>query len=161
VDKQLIKEKIAMAFQNFTSAIGAHTDINKKRADGGWSVGEIGAHIIKSTRVQFGNTKKTDRPYDLHANSIRDLFLNFNMKFPAMPELQPEAKQYSTGELFAALDRNKDAVFTMIDKDDITETCIDIELPVWGALTKYEWLVLMENHIIRHTRQVNEFDKVA
>ncbi|HEX6169675.1 MAG TPA: hypothetical protein VFZ33_08280, partial [Chitinophagaceae bacterium] len=104
---------------------------------------------------------KTDRPYDQHATAIRDLFLNFQMKFPAAPALQPDRKRYATGELFSMLDRNLDNILTMIQNDDLTETCVDIQLPGWGALTKYEWLVLFETHIIRHTNQVIEFDKVA
>jgi hypothetical protein len=161
MDKDLIKEKIEGAFANFKSAIRQHSDINKKRADGGWSAGEIADHIIKSTQVSLGTTKQTDRPYDQHADSVRDLFLNFQMKFPAAPILQPDSREYSTGELFSMLDRNRDNILTMVENDDLTETCIDIQIPVWGTLTKYEWLALFENHIIRHTGQLNDFNKVV
>lgn len=161
MNKELIKKKLDAAFEDFKAAISSHTDINKKRADGGWSVGEIGNHIIKSTQVELNPTKNSDRPYDQHATSIRDLFLNFQLKFPAMPQLQPETKVYSVGELFSDLDRNKENIFNMIDKDDLSEICVDNQLPVWGTLTKYEWLVLFENHIIRHTKQVTDFNAVA
>lgn len=158
MDKELLKQKIETVFTNFKAAINQHSDINKKRADGGWSVGEIAGHIIKGTGAQFGKTIKTERPYDQNADSIKNLFLNFELKFPAAPILQPESKQYSTDELFVVLDGNKADILRMIEQDDLTETCIDIQLPVWGALTKYEWLVLIENHLIRHTKQVTDFD---
>jgi DinB superfamily len=158
MDKALIKEKIETVIENFKAAIRDHQNINIKRSDGGWSVGEIADHVIKSTGVNFGRTGKTERPYDQNAASIKELFLNFQMKFPAAPELQPESRQYTMEEIFSSLDRNKEAILKMIDKEDLTETCIDIELPGWGALTKYEWLVLMEYHTIRHTRQVTEFN---
>ncbi|NOT93889.1 DinB family protein [Ferruginibacter sp.] len=161
MDKELLKQKIETVFANFKSAIYQHTDINGKRADGGWSVGEIADHIIKGTGAQFGQTKKTERPYDQNADSIKNLFLNFQLKFPAAPILQPEAKEYSASELFIVLEGNKDNLISMIEQEDLTETCIDITLPVWGTLTKYEWLVLIENHIIRHTKQVTDFDTVA
>jgi hypothetical protein len=156
MDKELIRRKIESAFENFKSAIQQHTDINRKRVDGGWNVGEIANHIEKATDVNFGATKKADRPYDQNADDIKNLFLNFKMKFPADPFLHPDSKQYSMGEIFSSLDERKEGVFKMINDDDLTEICVDIELPVWGHLTKYEWLVLMENHIIRHTRQVND-----
>jgi hypothetical protein len=159
MDKDLLKRQIHAAFENFKMAIGKHADINKKRADGGWTVGEIGNHIIKSTGSDYGRTKKTGRPYDRHAVAIRDLFLDFTAKFPTALVLQPDEKNYSVMELLTALDHNKEKLFEMIDKDDLTEICIDIELPVWGNLTKYEWLVLIENHTIRHTRQVTDFDR--
>lgn len=161
MDKDLLKGRIHTAFENFKTAIRKHADINKKRADGGWTVGEIGNHIIKSAGSNFGRTKKTERPYDQHAAAIRDLFLDFTTKFSAVVVLEPDEKKYSLMELFTTLDYKKEKLFKMIDKDDLTEICIDIELPAWGSLTKYEWLVLIENHIIRHTRQVTDFDPVT
>ena len=88
VDKDLIKQKIASAFENFKNSIRHHTDINVKRADDGWSVAEVADHIVKSTNVHLGGTTKTNRPYDQHAEGIRDLFLNFQTKFPAAPNLR-------------------------------------------------------------------------
>ena len=161
MNKELIKENLANAFENFKAAISNHTDINKKRADGGWSVGEIGNHLIKSTGSDWGTTKKADRPYDQHAHAIKDLFLNFELKFPSQPILQPDSKVYAVGEIFTALDSNLHNINTLIDNDDLTDICTDIQLPVWGVLTKYEWLILIENHIIRHTKQVNDFDTLT
>ena len=159
MDKELLKQNIENAFANFKAAIALHENINTKRADGGWSVGETGNHIVKSTGVDFGATQSTERPYDKHAAAIKKLFLNYTIKFPADPSLWPDTKHYSGDEIFTSLDKNKLAVFKMISNEDLTKTCTDIELPVWGTLTKYEWLVLMENHIIRHTRQVRDFNK--
>ena len=161
MDKDLIIHRMVVALDNFKTAIQQHSDINKKRADGGWSVGEIADHIVKSTQTDLGETKKTDRPYDQLAASIRDLFLNFQLKFTAAPELQSDRKRYSVEELFSMLDRNRDNILKMIKNDDLTETFVDIQLPGWGALTKFEWLVLFESHIIRHTNQVIEFNKVT
>jgi uncharacterized damage-inducible protein DinB len=161
MNKELIKENLTKAFKNFKEAISKHHDLNSKRADGGWSIGEIGNHIVKSTLCNMGATKKADRPFDQHATSIKELFLNFQMKLPAAPPLKPDSKNYTITELSSALDENLSEVIKMIDKDDLTELCIDIPLPVWGALSKYEWLVLMESHIIRHTHQVNTFHAVT
>ncbi|HEY0678588.1 MAG TPA: DinB family protein [Chitinophagaceae bacterium] len=154
MDKELIKAKIASAFDNFKNAIQQHSDINGKRADGGWSVGEIANHIIKGTKVNLSTTKQTERSHDKYADEIKNLFLDYNRKFPSAPFLQPDSKQYSIGEVFTSLDESRNDILKMIENDDLTETCVDVELPVWGNLTKYEWLVLFENHIIRHTRQV-------
>ncbi|NOT74910.1 MAG: hypothetical protein HOP08_08265 [Cyclobacteriaceae bacterium] len=160
MNKLLLREQIHTAFESFKGAIKGHGDINTKRADGGWTVGEVADHIIKSTDSNFGRTLKTDRPYDLHAIAIKTLFLDFTTKFPTANILEPDERKYSVIEMFAMLDNNKKRLFEMIDTDDLTETCIDIELPTWGSLTKYEWLVLIENHIIRHTHQVTDFERV-
>jgi len=161
MDTALISQKVETAFNNFEKSIGKHRDINQKRADGGWSVGEIGDHILKGTQADFGPTQKTERAYDQHADSIKETFLNFNLKFPAAPFLQPDEKEYTKPELLDALEHNKNALLNMIRREDLTETCVEVELPVWGRLTKYEWLVLIENHLVRHTRQVNDFNTVG
>lgn len=157
MNKKKIQDNIETAFSGFTSALHKHSNLNQKRADGGWSVGEIANHIIKSTNTNFGNTALADRPYDQHAADIKKLFLNFEVKFPAVPFLVPDSKQYSLDPLLASLNKQKESVIQMIRNEDLTELCVDIALPGWGNLTKYEWLVLMENHIIRHSRQVNDF----
>lgn len=161
MDRYLLRKKIEQAFADFKSAIKQHPNINIKRADGGWSISEIADHIVKSTQVDLGTTQKTERPYDQHAPGIRDLFLNFQLKFKAASILQPDPQPYSINELLTMLDRNHDKILKTIEKDDLTELCVDIHLPVWGILTKYEWIILFENHIIRHTKQVNDFYKVT
>lgn len=158
MDKKILKQNITKAFDNFKAEIKKETDINQKRTDGGWSVGEIGDHIIKSTGSHWGATKVADRPYDKYAKEIKDLFLNFEMKFPAAPQLQPQMKSYTVTELFFSLDNNLKDIIRVIDVDDLAVICTDIQLPVWGTLSKFEWLTLIENHIIRHTHQVNQFN---
>lgn len=161
MDKELVKTKIEIAFEDLKAAIRQHTDINRKRADGGWTIGEIANHIVKGTNVNLGTSKNTQRLYEQNEADIRNLFLNFKMKFPSASFLQPESKQYSMGEIFSSLDESRESVLKVITTDDLTETCVDIQLPVWGYLTKYEWLILFESHIIRHTKQVNDFNTIT
>jgi hypothetical protein len=161
IAKTSLKEEVRTVFENFKSAITKHADVNKKRADGGWTVAEIANHIIKSTKLYRRTITKTNRPYDQNATAIRDLFLNFSLKFPTAPPLHPDAKLYSKEELFTSLDQNREAILRMIENDDLTEVCADIELPLWGALTKYEWLILFENHTMRHTKQINDFNAIT
>lgn len=160
MDKNAIVQKIETAFANFSSAVAQHDDINCKRADGGWSVGEIAGHIVKSTQNDLGATRPANRPYDANAASIAGLFLDFSQKFPAAPELQPDDKEYDKDSLFAQLEHNKSDILEMVVQDDLTEECLGLALPGWGYLTKYEWLVLFETHITRHTKQVNDFNTV-
>jgi hypothetical protein len=156
-----LKLRIETVISNFINAIQQRTDINKKRADGGWSVGEIGNHIVKGTDTNLGSAKKTERPYDKNADAIKALFLDFSKKFPTAPDLEPDAKHYSKEDLIFSLRESQAGIFQMIDNEDLTETCVDWELPLWGHLTKYECVILYENHIIRHTKQVIDFNKIS
>jgi hypothetical protein len=161
MNKQDLKNRIEIAFNNFINAIQQHTDVNKKRADGGWSVGEIASHILKSTSTDLGNTRKTERPFDKNAEDIKNLFLDFNTKFKNAPNLEPDHRQYSKEEIIRSLQANCNNILKMIDHDDLTETCIDWSVPGWGNLTKYECVILFETHTIRHTWQVNQFNSVT
>jgi hypothetical protein len=160
MNKNDLKLRIETVFNNFINAIQQHADINKKRADGGWSVGQIANHILKGTDTNLGSTKKTERPYDKNADAIKAVFLDFGKKFSSAPDIEPEAKQYTKEDLIISLRESREEVFQMIDEEDLTETCVDWELPVWGNLTKYECVILYENHIMRHTKQVIDFNKV-
>jgi hypothetical protein len=155
-----LKSRITTVFNNFITAISQHADINKKRADGGWSVGQIADHLVKGTDTNLGATKKTDRPYDKNAAEIKALFLDFTKKFPSDPSIRPDEKQFSKNDLISTLRKSCENVLRMIDNEDLTVTCIDWEIPGWGNLTKYECVILYENHIIRHTKQVRDFDKI-
>ncbi len=161
MNKNHLKLRIETVFNNFIDAIQRHADINKKRADGGWSVGQIGNHILKGTDTNLGSTKKTERPYDKNADAIKALFLDFGKKFSTAPDIEPDAKQYTKEDLIVSLRESQEKIFQMIDKEDLTETCVDWELPGWGNLTKYECVILYENHIIRHTKQVIDFNKAT
>ena len=161
MNKNDLKLRMETVFNNFIHAIQQHTDINKNRVDGGWSVGQIANHILKGTDTNLGSTKKTERPYDKNADSIKMLFLDFGKKFSNTPDIEPDVKQYTKEDLIISLYELQKEVFQMIDNEDLTETCVDWELPVWGNLTKYECVILYENHIIRHTKQVTDFHKVT
>jgi len=158
MNKNDLKLRIETVFNNFINAIQQHADINKKRADGGWSVGQIGNHILKGTVTNLGSTKKTERPYDKNADAIKALFLDFGKKFSTAPDIEPDEKQYTKEDLIVSLRESQEEIFQMIDKEDLTETCVDWELPEWGNLTKYECVILYENHIIRHTKQAIDFN---
>jgi hypothetical protein len=161
MNKNDLKLRIDTVFNNFINAIQQHVDINKKRADGGWSVGQIADHILKGTDTNLGSTKKTERPYNKNAGAIKTLFLDFGKKFSTAPDIEPDAKQYTKDNLIVSLRESQKKISQMIDKEDLTETCVDWELPTWGNLTKYECVILYENHIIRHTKQVIDFNKVT
>jgi hypothetical protein len=161
MNKQDLKNRIEAVFNNFIDAVKKHDDINKKRADGGWTVGEIADHILKGTGTDLGKTEKTTRAYDKNVADIKNVFLDFKRKLKNAPNLEPDHKQYSKDDVLRDLATNRNNVLKMIDTEDLTETCIDWSVPGWGNLTKYECVILYEVHTFRHTRQVNEFYNVT
>ena len=157
IDINFLKDCIAKVFFNFKSAINASKNINARSFADHWSVGEIAEHILLGAKVDFNNVQKTERPFDLHVNAIKDFFLDFREKHGTMSILQPEKKEYSKDEILSRLDEFEKDLLNAIAKDDLTVECVDDKLLTgWGYLTKYEWIHLHEYHIIRHTHQINQ-----
>jgi hypothetical protein len=155
IDTNLLKNDISKAFFDFKRAINANRKINVKYSIDTWSVGEIAEHILLGAKVDFSNTQKTERPFDLQVNSIKEFFLDFAQKHESMPILRPEHKDYQLNEILLRLDDFERNLLNVIDKDDLTEECVDdVLLTGWGYLTKYEWIHLHQYHIIRHMNQI-------
>jgi hypothetical protein len=135
VNKNDLKLGIETVFNNFINAIHQRADINKKRADG--LVGRSDWQPYpKRDRHDLGSTKKTERQYDKNADAVKALFMDFCKKFSTAPDIEPDAKQYSKEDLMVSLLESQEEIFQMIDKEDLTETCVDWELPGWGESYK-------------------------
>ncbi len=44
----------------------------------------------------------------------------------------------------------------MANSKDLSVVCLDMELPTFGHLTRYEWLRFMMVHALRHTIQIEK-----
>jgi len=111
MSKNDLKLRNEIVFNSFINAIQQHADINKQSADGDWSVGEIGNHILKGTDTNLGSTKKKQRPYDKNADAIKALFLDFGKKFSSAPDIEPEEKQYTKQYLIVSLRESQEIFF--------------------------------------------------
>lgn len=126
-------------------------------AGDGWSPVQVCEHIIKfSSGIPDRHTETTGRPYDQQVETIRQLFLNFSIQMKSPEFVQPGNPVRDQPEtihlLQAALVRLEDK----IKNADLTLLCKDIELPVFGYLTRYEWIKFIEVHIERHVHQLKK-----
>lgn len=161
IDKNKLKDEITKAFSSFKSAINAIENINVKISAELWTVGDIAEHILLGSQVDFKNTRKSERPFDLNVNAIKVFFLNFREKHEAMSVLQPKSKEHLKKDIFDRLDKFEKDLHDVINNDDLTFECVDnILITGWGYLTKFEWIKLHEYHIIRHTHQITKFKEV-
>lgn len=148
---------ISATFQQLSTLLSGFSQeaLNKVPFEGSWTAGQVAEHIIIcGSGIPDKKTKAAGRPFDEKAASVAELFLNFDMKFEADPALHPKQAAHDKEELLKKLQkievRHKDTAETA----DLQALCLDMELPGFGHLTRYEWLSFIMVHTQRHTRQL-------
>lgn len=158
MNAQDLKNEINKALDEFTRLVQLFTDeqLNASQGENRWTAGELAQHVVLATQTWTPQqTKKADRPYDKYEDEIRQLFLNQEIKMQAPPFIIPEHKEYTLSEIVKELKWNKHAAAKSIDENDLTDIILDMELPGWGYLSRYEWFILMLYHTQRHTQQLH------
>jgi len=147
-----------LALENLLSKIDP-TDINKIPFEGSWTAGELVQHLILSNggfvEVVNGSATETSRPADMKISQIRNIFLNFDVKFNSPEFICPEKKNYDKTQQIDALRRIQAELGKAIETLDLTKTCNSFELPGMGYLTRLEAMYFVLYHTQRHTNQLN------
>ena len=162
-DRNTLRESLITAFTDFTQAFQSFDParINHKPVNGEWSPAQVVQHILLGTDgVPDGRTavltsqRGSDR-YDLLLARIRPWWEDVNQKFQSPEILRPDENPRDKDTLVSSLERNLAKDLSILDHQDLTEVCLDFELPNVGYLTRYEWLWFIEMHLKRHTYQLN------
>lgn len=160
--KELAKEYIAL-YDALLQTISdfKENDYNKQPSIGGWTPAQVVEHIILATDgIPDENTVETNRLYFEKDESTRSVFLNFDIKMQAMDILTPENKDYNRNEQVKKIKRILENHLISIHNKDLFALCPDFELPVWGTLTRYEWIKFIGYHTTRHIHQLKNIHNV-
>lgn len=157
LEKDLLRKSLTTAFDEFIDAFTSFDEkvINRKPFPTSWTPVQVALHIIMATDgVPDSSTKASDREVDLCLPAIRPWWENLNQKFNSPEPLKPDDKPRTKNEIVNELNRVKALDLHIIDEKDLTEICLDLELPTIGYLTRYEWLWFMQMHLKRHSYQL-------
>ena len=132
--------------------------INAVPFEGSWSAAQVADHLLKANggilHTLRGKMQQTQRPVDKNDAAIKKVFLDFSIKMKSPKELVPSTfplqKEAEINSLNTTMKGLQDASKTL----DLSETCLDFELPGFGALTRLEWLYFCNYHTQRHTQQL-------
>lgn len=161
-DKAAIRQALTVAFSDFTSAFDQVNEntINRKPTAESWTPAQVAEHIILATAgVPDGHltplsSRRQDGTYDSLLSKIRPWWEDLNQKFESPEVLRPGNQPGDKKALLSAIGENLKRDLLIIDNLDLTEICLDFELPGVGYLTRYEWLWFIEMHLRRHTYQL-------
>lgn len=155
--KSALREALGKAFDEFMIAISRFDDkdVNRVPHSGSWTPAQVAVHILIATDgLPDANTSPAHRAYDASLPKITPWWENFNQKFTAPQPLQPDQEPRSKTVLLDELARVRKKDLAIVDKEDLSDVCLDFELPTVGYLTRFEWLWFIEIHLRRHTYQL-------
>jgi hypothetical protein len=153
-----IKEKLVLAITSIKL-----DKINHIPFEGSWTAGQVGEHINLSVSgmidILSAPAKETEREPDQYVKNIRDMFLNFNLKFQAAQNITPTAKHHDKETLINTLNHTFQTFIDIIQAEDLTGTFPGALFPGIGPLTRLEWVYLTIYHTQRHIHQLKGMRK--
>lgn len=157
MNKEIIKTDFKTTIEGLIKVVSSFNkeQFNSIPFQNSWTAGQVVDHIIKSiagfAQILKEPGKETKRkPND----KIEQLKKAFSKKMKSPEFLTPEDKQYNKEEVLHIIQNIKMAIEQTIDTVDLTKTCANLELPVYGSLTKLEAIYFAIYHIQRHTHQL-------
>ena len=155
--KEQLRMEISDTFQQLIDTLSQFKEeqFNLVPFEGSWTPGQIAEHLVKAvSAIPDEHTGPTLRLYDAMVEPIGSLFLNFSIKMQSPDFVQPGNSPQKKEEMMATFAGIKDQLEDTVKTTDLEATCIDFELPTFGALTRYEWIKFFVFHTQRHTRQL-------
>jgi hypothetical protein len=162
--KTELRHALANAFDNFISTLSEFEEgaVNQIPFTGSWTPAQAAVHILIATDgLPDGHTSPAHRDYDANLPKIRPWWEDLNQKFNSPDPLKPDDQPRSKSVLLSELNRVKAKDIAIVDKADLSEVCLDFELPGIGYLTRYEWLWFNEMHLKRHKFQLENMLRVV
>lgn len=157
--KEILKEWIETSEQllELISAAG-EKELNEIPFPQSWTAAQVGEHLLKSygiVEILKSSQTKTERPADEKVEQLKGFFLNFNLKAKTAAAILPSNDFIDKENLISSLKKRIAEIKEVIQTKDLSEICETVTLPVFGALTRAEWLHLIVYHTQRHIHQVN------
>lgn len=153
-----LKQNTRELLQTVSDFPEAH--FNTHPSEGEWTAGQVAEHLIKveSSTVQLftGSTEPSNRKPGQKISAIKDRLLDFNSKMKAFGPIIPD---HTPKEKAAVLDKIQDLrqrLTGLIDIEDLTVLLTGFKHPLFGTLTRLEWIYFNIYHCRRHNRQIQD-----
>jgi uncharacterized damage-inducible protein DinB len=126
-----------------------------------WSAAENVEHIIRSefgtARLFNSETKKeSQRDTESKIEEIKTRFTDRTNKLQAFGVVLPTDGQKTKEELIEKFRRSREEVLKLIKVQDLDEVCMRFEHPLFGCMTRREWIHFNIVHTNRHKDQIED-----
>jgi hypothetical protein len=156
--------QLQSAFDEFLQLLSALNEdqLNKIPFHGSWTAAQVGDHLLRSYGVAEtlkGRTSKTQRPVDTNIPILKNIFLNFETKLQSPEFIIPSEGHINKNDLLQQLKTKTSDIIRTLDSADLTETCLDFDMPRIGFMTKLEWAHFVLYHTQRHINQLKNINR--
>ncbi len=138
---------------------------NTPRKDGGWSAGQIIAHLLKLEelicQVIDGEARAADKHYDEQVSIIKTVYENHDRKLTAGETIlpDPEVRHWDKKAQLMKLNDHREKIKQILDTKPANEVCTSFRHHFFGEMTRYEWGYFIIYHCERHMHQIDVLDK--
>ncbi|WP_290841220.1 DinB family protein [Flavobacterium sp.] len=155
-----LKNKIQPTFDAMAAAIRNTPDseFNNVPFPGSWTPAQAAQHIKLSIQnlpgMLQGKTEASDRKPDEKVKMVADVFLDFDTKMKSPESIEPQMREYDKSKMSEFYETFGSQLEDVANRLDLSEICLDFEIPVFGPMTRLEWIAFALFHTQRHTRQI-------
>lgn len=133
---------------------------NTQPKNGGWSAGQVAEHLIKvetgTVRIFTGETKTCERDSSAKFRTIKEQMSDFERKMKATGPILPDENPKDKKKVLNKLQDIRQRLTSMIEVHDLSEIITDFNHPIFGTLTRLEWIWFNIHHGRRHARQIQK-----
>lgn len=133
-------------------------NFNKKPESGGWTVGMAAEHLIKveygTLKLFSGSVDSTDRNPEQKVEEIEKRFLDFETSMTAYGPIVPDKEPKDKTKVLEKLQDIRQKLTGLIEIQNLAETINGFEHPLFGYLTRVEWIYFNIYHSKRHSNQM-------
>lgn len=124
-----------------------------------WSAGEVLEHIY---RAEFGiprlfngeSQTASNRDTDFTIQKINQTLLDFTQKRKAGGVVLPKQDGKDKAALLQKFQTNRQSIANLSEEKPLDELCLKYENPIFGYLTRREWIHFIILHTERHLHQI-------
>lgn len=161
IDKQKLLEELRDSTQQFVEALQKvqENSFADKPNEKTWSVAEVAEHVniveALSIPLMLGEVQITEgRAIDAKIELIKSGFLDFERKYSAWGPIIPRGEITNKKQLIEQFEAIRQKMNDIIEKEDLSLTVSGFAHPLFGTMTRLEWVYFNMIHSERHIQQV-------
>ena len=140
------------------------SDFIRKPDNNSWSVSEVAEHIYRTeviaTRILSSKSRSSDHDSAAKVEEIQDKFIDRSRKLTAFGPIVPIGSVESISDIIQKLKSNRVDHIDILKQLDLDELCLMFEHPLFGHMTRREWIIFNSTHADRHKAQIEEIREI-
>lgn len=136
---------------------------NAPPADGGWTAGQVAEHLIKtetSTVELFtGSFEISERDPEEKIKTIKGRFEDFESKMKAFGHIIPDESSKDKAQILENIQDSSQRLTSLIELHDLSELITGFAHPLFGHLSRVEWIYFNIYHTYRHVHQIHRISE--